>query len=111
MYLDCAGFRTLAVCDLISGETNITKGELKGRRFPDLASDDTGAEFWAFVDLSTSSKSIYILAAEDVAEGISRATDAWVARDPRRERKGHHAIELERVAHGKNRWDLLGLPR
>ena len=243
VYLDCAGFRTLAVCDPISGETNITKGELKGRRFPDpssaaaavidryepgeagdpdgwelwilhdrsgrplgskrqgdmwaecapvghvhtafpgiqqsgsskqpgtadlgiewflkavrakgahgervtssrrtavriirpgasplvvrvktrtagtwqaqksdesLASDDTGAEFWAFVDLSTSSKSIYILAAKDVAEGIRRATDAWVARDPRRERKGHHAIELDRVAHGKNRWDLIGLPR
>lgn len=242
VYLDCAGFRTLAVCDPMSGETNITKGELKGRRFPDpssaaaavidrhdpgeagdpdgwelwilhdksgrplsvmredgaraerapvghvhtsfpgvqrsdpakqagtadlgiewflkvvrakgacgervttsrrtavrlarpgaaplvvrvktrtagtwqaqksderLANDDTGAEFWAFVDLSISSKSIYILAAEDVADGIRRATDAWVARDPRRERKGHHAIELDRVAHGRNRWDLLGLP-
>ena len=243
VYLDCGGFRTLAVCDPTSGETNIMKGELKGRRFPDpssaaaavinrhdpgeagdpdgwelwilhdrsgrplgskrqgetpaecapvghvhtafpgvqqsgsskqagtadlgigwflkavrakgahgervttsrrtavrvirpgasplivrvktrtagtwqaqksdesLANDDTGADFWAFVDLSTSSKSIYILAAKDVADGIRRATDVWVARDPRRERKGHHAIELDRVAHGRNRWDLLGLPR
>ncbi|MDF3310238.1 hypothetical protein P3H15_35055 [Rhodococcus sp. T2V] len=67
VYLDCAGFRTLAVCDPASGETNITKGELKGRRFPDPSSaaaavinrhdpgeagDPDGWELWILHDRS-----------------------------------------------------------
>ena len=77
----------------------------------DLSKDDTGSSFWAFVDLSTSRKPVYILASEEVANGIRTATDAWIARDSRRERTGHHAIELARVAGGRDRWDLLGLFR
>lgn len=77
----------------------------------DLSNDDTGSSFWAFVDLSTSRKPVYILASEEVANGIRTATDAWIARDSRRERTGHHAIELARVAGGRDRWDLLGLFR
>lgn len=242
--LDCEGFRTLAVCDPISGETNITKGELEGRRFadpsaaakavferyesvfsedidgwrlwilhdgsgrsigsvrgsaPDSASrieigsvatptpggpastsgnsastsdrgiswllhmirkrgaqcgpiessrrtalwvsttggnrihvrvksrtagtwqaqkndenlslDDTGSRFWAFVDLAGAEPAVYILHSTEVAAGIRKANDEWVARDRSRERTGHHAIELSRISHGRDRWDLLGLRR
>ncbi|MDG3012620.1 hypothetical protein G4X40_20985 [Rhodococcus sp. D2-41] len=76
-----------------------------------LDTDDTGAGFWAFVDLWLSPPAVFILQAKDVADGIRRATDAWVARDPRRERIGHHAIEPARVRYGRDRWDLLGLPQ
>ncbi|BCN58346.1 hypothetical protein [Prescottella equi] len=75
-----------------------------------LRTDDTGAKFWAFVDLSVSPTEVFILPAEEVAAGIRRATDAWIARDPSRRRTGHHAIELARIAHGRGRWDLLAPP-
>lgn len=75
-----------------------------------LRTDDTGAKFWAFVDLSVSPTEVFILPAGEVAAGIRRATDAWIARDNSRRRTGHHAIELARIAHGRGRWDLLSLP-
>ncbi|WP_238773911.1 hypothetical protein [Prescottella equi] len=76
-----------------------------------LRTDDTGAKFWAFVDLSVSPTEVFILPAGEVAAGIRRATDAWIARDNSRRRTGHHAIELARIAHGRGRWDLLSLPK
>ncbi|QCQ90476.1 hypothetical protein [Rhodococcus sp. SGAir0479] len=75
-----------------------------------LRTDDTGAKFWAFVDLSVAPTEVFILPAAEVAAGIRRATDAWIARDPSRRRTGHHAIELARIAHGRGRWDLLTSP-
>ncbi|CRK50446.1 conserved hypothetical protein [Rhodococcus sp. RD6.2] len=77
----------------------------------DPRTDDTGAGFWAFVDLWLSPPAVFILPSKDVADGIRRATDAWVARDPSRQRTGHHAIEPARVRYGRDRWDLLGLFR
>lgn len=74
----------------------------------DLTLDDTGSRFWAFVDLAGAEPAVFILHSTEVAAGIRKVTDDWVAHDRRRDRTGHHAIELSRVAHGQSRWDLLG---
>lgn len=75
----------------------------------DLRRDDTELDFWAFVDASVDPITAYIVESRQVADGIRKLTDEWVARDSSRARTGHHAIEFERVSGGADRWDYLGL--
>lgn len=87
-----------------------TTGDWKARRQDEsLASDDTGSSYWVFVDLSSSDPLFYMVSSEEMAADIKGEVDLWVQDSPLRTRTGHHAISVARVAHGSERWDLLGL--
>ncbi|MFD4182224.1 hypothetical protein [Rhodococcus sp. NPDC058514] len=75
----------------------------------DLDTDDTGSQFWVFVDLAASPEQFYVVPSEEVAADIHSEVDLWVKEVPGRTRTGSHSIAVERVAHGSERWDLLGL--
>ncbi|WP_072688319.1 hypothetical protein [Rhodococcus marinonascens] len=74
-----------------------------------LDDDDTGSQFWVFVDLASSPEEFFIVPSAEVADDIRAEVDLWMMDTPGRSRTGHHAIPLGRVAHGRGRWDLLGL--
>ncbi|MGW6379402.1 hypothetical protein ACWFRB_25380 [Rhodococcus sp. NPDC055112] len=74
-----------------------------------LDTDDTGSQFWVFVDLATSPEEYFVVPSEEVAADIHSEVDLWVKEVPGRTRTGSHAIAVERVEHGRARWDLLGL--
>ncbi|MFC7449752.1 hypothetical protein [Rhodococcus daqingensis] len=74
-----------------------------------LETDDTGSQFWVFVDLATSPEEYFVVPSEEVAADIDSEVDLWVREVPGRTRTGSHSIAVERVAHGRARWDLLGL--
>ncbi|CAG7583249.1 hypothetical protein SIM91_25075 [Rhodococcus opacus] len=74
-----------------------------------LDDDDTGSRFWVFVDLASSPEEFFVVPSSEVADDIRAEVDLWMMDTPGRTRTGHHAIPLSRVAHGRGRWDLLGL--
>lgn len=74
-----------------------------------LEDDDTGSHYWVFVDLAASPEEFFVIPSADVADDIRAEVDLWMMDTPGRTRTGHHAIGLARVAHGRDRWDLLGL--
>lgn len=85
-------------------------GDWQARRqdaLPDA--DDTGSQFWVFVDLGSTPVTYFVLPSDEVAAGIAAEVDIWMADARGRTRTGSHAIPLSSVAHGKDRWDLLGL--
>lgn len=89
-----------------------TGGDWQGQKSDeDRSRDDTHADVWVFIDYSVNPTAFYLLSAQEFAEGVRREVDDWVAKDPRRTRQGHHAVGLDAVKHGKDRWDLLGIGR
>ncbi|MDV7245172.1 MULTISPECIES: hypothetical protein [Rhodococcus] len=74
-----------------------------------LDDDDTGSQFWVFVDLASEPHEFFVVPSAEVADDIRAEVDLWMMDTPGRTRTGHHAIPLSRVAHGRGRWDLLGL--
>lgn len=74
-----------------------------------LESDDTGSQFWVFVDLGSSPAGFFVLPSAEVAGDIRAEVDLWMMDAPGRTRTGSHAIPMSRIAHGRDRWDLLGL--
>lgn len=85
-------------------------GDWKARRQDEsLESDDTGSSYWVFVDLANDDPSFYMVSSEEMAADIRGEVDLWVQDSPLRTRTGHHAIAVDRVAHGSERWELLGL--
>lgn len=74
-----------------------------------LDDDDTGSQFWVFVDLATSPEEFFVIPSAEIADDIRAEVDLWMMDTPGRTRTGHHAIGLRRIAHGRDRWDLLGL--
>ncbi|MDV6264435.1 hypothetical protein [Rhodococcoides yunnanense] len=85
-------------------------GDWKARRQDEsLESDDTGSSYWVFVDLANEEPRFYMVSSEEMATDIRGEVDLWVQDSPLRTRTGHHAIAVDRVAHGSERWDLLGL--
>ncbi|MFE3291818.1 hypothetical protein [Rhodococcus sp. NPDC059234] len=86
------------------------EGDWRARRQDgSLETDDTGSQFWVFVDLAGSQPEFFVLPSEEVAADIRGEVDLWVREAPGRTRTGAHTIAVERVAHGRLRWDLLGL--
>ncbi len=85
-------------------------GDWKARRQDEsLESDDTGSSYWVFVDLANEEPRFYMVSSEEMATDIRGEVDLWVQDSPLRTRTGHHAIAVDRVLHGSERWDLLGL--
>lgn len=85
-------------------------GDWQARRqdaLPDT--DDTGSQFWVFVDLGSDPPGYFVLPSDEVAAGIAAEVDLWMADVPGRTHTGSHAIPLSSVVHGKDCWDLLGL--
>ncbi|MGX7732155.1 hypothetical protein ACWPOB_23230 [Rhodococcus sp. 2H158] len=85
-------------------------GDWQARRqdaLPDA--DDTGSQFWVFVDLGSTPVTYFVLPSDEVVAGIAAEVDIWMADARGRTRTGSHAIPLSSVVHGKDRWDLLGL--
>lgn len=74
-----------------------------------IESDDTGSQYWVFVDLASSPQEFFMVPSAEVADDIRAEVDLWMMDTPGRTRTGHHAIPLNRIAHGRDRWDLLGL--
>ncbi|NMN98841.1 hypothetical protein [Antrihabitans stalactiti] len=79
------------------------------RRDESVSADPSGAAFWAFIDLGADPRQTFIMPAEEIAADIRCEVDAWMADSPGRSRSGHIGITLDRVAHRRNRWDLLGI--
>lgn len=75
----------------------------------DLDTDDTGSQFWVFVDLAVTPNEYFVVPSEEVAADIHSEVDLWVKEVPGRTKTGSHSIAVERVEHGRARWDLLGL--
>ncbi|WP_052061223.1 DEAD/DEAH box helicase [Rhodococcoides fascians] len=87
-----------------------TSGDWQGQKSDeDRRLDDTHADVWVFIDCSVTPTAFYILPAQEVADGVRREVDDWVAKDPSRTRLGHYAFRLANIKHGLDRWDLLGI--
>lgn len=85
-------------------------GDWKARRQDEsLATDDTGSSYWVFVDLAASTPAFFMVSSEEMAADIKGEVDLWVQESPLRTRTGHHAIAVGRVAHGSEKWSVLGL--
>lgn len=100
----------------VDGDSRIVRvrtkidGDWQARRqdaLPDT--DDTGSQFWVFVDLGTDPTGYFVLPSDEVAAGIADEVDLWMADAPGRAHTGSHAIPLSSVVHGRDCWDLLGL--
>ena len=72
-------------------------------------SDDSGSTHWVFVDLGQRSPVFYIVESEEIEAGIEEEVALWLTERPGRTATGSHAIPLSGVAHGRDRWELLGL--
>ncbi len=70
---------------------------------------DAGAQYWAFVDIGSNPRETFIMPAEEIAADIRCEVDAWLAERPGRTPSGHISIAIDRVAHRRARWDLLGI--
>ncbi len=70
---------------------------------------DAGAQYWAFVDIGSTPRETFIMPAEEIAADIRCEVDAWLAERPGRTPSGHISIAIDRVAHRRARWDLLGI--
>jgi hypothetical protein len=70
------------------------------------------ATIWVFVDLTTTPARFYLLPDEEVRQNIDVAHQAYLSlhggRRAENDTSEHHAIALERIEHGRDRWDLLG---
>ncbi|WP_092807318.1 hypothetical protein [Rhodococcus globerulus] len=85
-------------------------GDWQARRQDEsIESDDTRSEFWVFVDLAITPHQFFMLPSVEVADDIRSEVDLWMMDTPGRTRTGHHAIARGRVAHGHDRWDVLGV--
>ncbi|GAA4479507.1 hypothetical protein GCM10023094_24770 [Rhodococcus olei] len=73
--------------------------------------DDTGAAYWVFVDLNDRPRRIYVLPNDNVREAIREVVSLQGARSPRGRKARKVSVNIEMVRVGRDRWDLLGLPR
>ncbi|MFC4605851.1 hypothetical protein [Rhodococcus kronopolitis] len=111
--------RRTAVEVLVPGQRPVTVrvktrsglGWAASRADEDPDTDDTGSEFWAFVDLTAKPLCMYILPTARVTAEVRAANDLRVARYPGRRPVGTLGVNQEMVRDGRDRWDLLGLPR
>ena len=72
-------------------------------------SDETGSSHWVFVDLGQKPPAFYIVESAEIEAGIEEEVALWLTERPGRTATGSHPIPLSGVAHGLDRWDLLGL--
>lgn len=87
-----------------------TGGDWQGQKSDeDRSRDDTHADVWVFVDYSVTPINFYIVPAHEFVTSVRQDVDDWVAKDPSRTRQGHHAVRLDAIKHGRDRWDLLGI--
>lgn len=67
--------------------------------------------FWAFVDLTALPVAFYLVEDGEMRRDIHRVHTEYLARNAggraRNDESMHHAIGVERVAHGRDRWRLL----
>lgn len=75
--------------------------------------DPAEEKFWIFVDLGAEQPAFYIAPAWWVENDISQAHSAYLERNGGKRvvnnDSQHHAIPLSRIAHWRDRWDLLGI--
>lgn len=85
-------------------------GDWKARRQDEsLETDDTNSSYWVFVDIAQPEPAFFMVSSEEMAADIKGEVDLWVQESPLRTRTGHHGIALGRVAHGRDKWSMLGL--
>lgn len=107
--------RTVKVCGTDGVERVVrvrvtARGPWLARRQDGIAgSDETGSSHWVFVDLGQTPPAFYILESAEIEAGIEEEVALWLSERPGRTATGSHPIALSGVAHGHDRWDLLGL--
>jgi hypothetical protein len=84
-------------------QTSINYGEKPAR-------PEYGNRLWIFVDLSSSAPTFYVVPygwmSEDIHDTHQQYLRAHAGRRARNQESTHHAVQLARIAHWVNRWDL-----